>query len=102
MFGHWPAIHECVSNYFVDYQEQQPEDKTSETRWLDRVVPDGTWSGNLFDFFRKVSRKLVADLKVPFVLKGNFRQYDTLHGLYVIRWSIRWRMPTIQAEPQFW
>jgi len=77
MFGQWPAIQEGVLNYFVDYQEQ-PEDKTSETRWLDRVVPDGTWSGNLFDFFRKVSRKLVADLKVPFVLKGNFRQDDTL------------------------
>ncbi|MCD6534135.1 MAG: winged helix-turn-helix transcriptional regulator [Deltaproteobacteria bacterium] len=77
MFGKWPAIQEGVPNYFVDYQEQ-PEDKTSETRWLDRVVPDGTWSGNLFDFFRKVSRKLVADLKVPFVLKGNFRQDDTL------------------------
>ena len=77
MFGQWPAIQEGVPNYFVDYQEQ-PEDKTSETRWLDRVVPDGTWSGNLFDFFRKVSHKLVADLKVPFVLKGNFRQDDTL------------------------
>ncbi len=77
MFGQWPAIQEGVPFYFVDYQEQ-PEDKTSQTRWLDRVVPDGTWSGNLFDFFRKVSRKLVADLKVPFVLEGNFRQDDTL------------------------
>jgi predicted HTH transcriptional regulator len=76
LFGKWPAIQEGVPFYFVDYQEQ-PEDKTSQTRWLDRVVPDGTWSGNLFDFYRKVSRKLVADLKVPFVLKGNFRQDDT-------------------------
>jgi predicted HTH transcriptional regulator len=76
MFGQWPALQEGVPNYFVDYQEQ-PEDKTSQTRWLDRVVPDGAWSGNLFDFFRKISRKLVADVKVPFVLKGNFRQDDT-------------------------
>jgi len=76
LFGKWPAIQEGVPFYFVDYQEQ-PEDKASQTRWLDRVVPDGTWSGNLFDFYRKVSCKLVADLKGPFVLKGNFRQDDT-------------------------
>lgn len=76
MFGQWPALQEAVPNYFVDYQEQ-PEDKASQTRWLDRVVPDGTWPGNLFDFFRRISRKLVADLKVPFVLKGDFRQDDT-------------------------
>lgn len=76
MFGQWPALQEALSNYFADYQEQ-PEDKTSQIRWLDRVVPDGTWSGNIFDFFRKISRKMVADLKVPFVLKGNFRQDDT-------------------------
>jgi ATP-dependent DNA helicase RecG len=31
----------------------------------------------LFDFFRKVARKLVADLKVPFLLKGGVRQDDT-------------------------
>ena len=46
-------------------------------RWLDRVVPDGTWSGNVFDFYRKVIRKLTADLKVPFALKGDTRVDDT-------------------------
>ena len=75
MFGQWPAIQEAAPYYFVDYQEQ-PEAGT-EIRWLDRVVPDGTWSGNLFDFYRRVARKLVADLKVPFVLKGDVRQDDT-------------------------
>jgi len=62
MFGQWPAISEACPNYFLDYQEQ-PID-TTETRWLDRVVPDGSWSGNLFDFYRKVVRNLTADLKV--------------------------------------
>jgi len=76
MFGQWTAIIDTLPLYFLDYQEL-PEDKHSDTRWLDRVVPDGTWSGNLFDFFLKVSRKLVADLKIPFVLQGNFRQDDT-------------------------
>lgn len=76
MFGQWPAIMECAPLYFVDYQEQ-PDVPDTAVRWLDRVVPDGTWSGNVFDFYRKVIRKLTADLKVPFALKGDTRVDDT-------------------------
>jgi ATP-dependent DNA helicase RecG len=75
MFGRWEAIQEALPHYFLDYQER-PEAKT-ELRWVDRLVPDGTWSGNLFEFYRRVYRKLVADLKVPFALKGGRRQEDT-------------------------
>lgn len=75
MFGSWVAIQEACPHYFVDYQER-PEAKT-ERRWVDRLVPDGTWTGNLFEFYRRVYRKLVADLKVPFALKDGQRQEDT-------------------------
>ncbi|WP_324033385.1 RNA-binding domain-containing protein [Aeromonas caviae] len=75
MFGHWDAITAAVPNYFVDYQER-PEAKT-EARWVDRVCPDGTWSGNLFDFYRKVYQKLTTDLKVPFQLVEGQRKNDT-------------------------
>jgi ATP-dependent DNA helicase RecG len=75
MFGKWTSIQEGVPHYFIDYQER-PEAK-AELRWVDRLVPDGTWSGNLFDFYRRVYRKLVTDLKVPFVLKDGQRQEDT-------------------------
>ena len=51
------------------------------TRWKDRVTSSsGDWSGNLFDFIFKVLPKLQADLKVPFVLKGNQRVDDTRFG----------------------
>lgn len=76
MFGNHRPIKEAFPNYMVDYQER-PEAKT-EARWIDRLVPDGSWSGNLFDFYQKVMRKLTADLKIPFVLKGDQRQDDTL------------------------
>ena len=76
MFGRWPSIPEAFPLYFVDYQEHGP-DPDSLTRWLDRVVPDGSWSGNLYDFFRRVIRKLTADLKVPFALKDGVRIDDT-------------------------
>lgn len=75
MFGRWLAIQEAVPHYFLDYQER-PEAKT-ELRWVDRLVPDGTWTGNLFEFYRRVYRKLVVDLKVQFALKGGQRQDDT-------------------------
>ncbi|HDO1311475.1 RNA-binding domain-containing protein [Aeromonas veronii] len=75
MFGQWEAITAAAPNYFVDYQER-PEAKT-ESRWVDRVCPDGTWSGNLFDFYRKVYQKLTTDLKVPFQLVEGQRKSDT-------------------------
>jgi ATP-dependent DNA helicase RecG len=76
MFGSYRPILEAFSNYMVDYQER-PRAK-AEARWVDRIAPDGTWSGNLFDFYHKVIRKLTADLKVPFVLEGDQRQDETL------------------------
>lgn len=75
MFGNWAAIQDAVPHYFVDYQER-PEGKT-ELRWVDRLCPDGSWTGNLFEFYRRVYRKLIADLKVPFSLKDGQRQDDT-------------------------
>ncbi len=75
MFGSHPAIQEVFPNYMLDYQER-PEAKT-ERRWVDRVTLDGSWSGNLYDFYRKVYRKLTSELKVPFELKQGLRQEDT-------------------------
>ena len=76
MFGKLRAIKEVFPNYMLDYQER-PEAKT-EARWIDRVTLDGSWSGNLFDFYRQVIRKLTADIKVPFQLEGDQRLDDTL------------------------
>lgn len=76
MFGEGQAILEAAPLLFLDYQEL-PAFDDGETRWIDRIVPDGTWSGNLYDFYRKVAPRLMADLKVPFVLKGDTRQDDT-------------------------
>lgn len=75
MFGKLPAIQEAFPNYMLDYQER-PEAK-AEHRWIDRLTLDGSWSGNLFDFYRQVIRKLTADIKIPFALKGDQRQDDT-------------------------
>lgn len=75
MFGRAEVIRDALPNYMVDFQER-PEAKT-EHRWIDRLVPDGSWSGNVYDFFRRVYQKLTADLKVPFQLQDGQRVEDT-------------------------
>ena len=67
MFGKQPSILEALPFYLIDYQERQPGDERQ--RWIDRVTTDGTWSGNLFDFYRRVQLKLTADLKIPFAFR---------------------------------
>jgi len=76
MFGKLRPILEAVPHYLVDYQERRPEDDDG-TRWVDRITTDGTWSGNLYDFFQIVIQKLYRDLKVPFKLAGPSRIDDT-------------------------
>jgi len=75
MFGRFTAIQEELPNYMLDYQER-PEART-ERRWIDRVTLDGKWSGNVYDFYRKVYLKLTADLKVPFQLEKGERKDET-------------------------
>jgi predicted HTH transcriptional regulator len=86
MFGKMISIQEEFPNFMLDYQER-PEART-ENRWIDRVTLDGKWSGNLFDFYTKVIKKLTADLKVPFKLEGDKRQdrtpiHDALREAFV-------------------
>ncbi len=83
MFGKHHSIHEAIPNYMVDYQEKESDN--SETRWIDRVVTDGTWSGNLFGFYTKVLRKLYSNLKVPFRLEESSQRIDETHVHVALR-----------------
>lgn len=75
MFGYHTTIQEAFPNYMLDYQER-PEAK-NDRRWIDRVTLDGSWSGNLYDFYRRVYPKLTEGLKIPFELQGDQRIEDT-------------------------
>ncbi len=77
MFGRLPSILDAVPHYVVDYQERSAI--SPEKRWLDRVTTDGTWSGNLFDFYRRVYPKLTSGLKVPFRLLHGNKRVDENH-----------------------
>lgn len=75
MFGKGIAIRDRFSNLMMDYRDESHT--TDDMRWSDRVTYDGTWENNLFNFFMKVSPKLSADLKKPFVLDNQQRVDDT-------------------------
>lgn len=75
MFGWMSTIQEALPNYMLDYQER-PEARI-ERRWVDRITLDGKWSGNLYDFYRKVYLKLTSELKVPFSLEKGERKDET-------------------------
>ncbi len=78
MFGRWSAIQEHLPNWKLDFREiaRDSADDGSSPRWIDRVVPDGTWSGNLFSFYRRVMPKLTDGLKVPFRVSPDLTRQD--------------------------
>ena len=58
MFGREEAIRDpaAVPAFQLDYRERLGE--ASDVRWTDRVTLDGTWEGNLFQFYQRVMLRL--------------------------------------------
>jgi len=72
-FGDFVTILRVLPDFFLDYRERL----SGDTRWTDRVCSsDGTWSGNVFDFFFRVHPRLTADLKVPFAMRDAVTRID--------------------------
>lgn len=76
MFGRFEALRDALPGFHVDYRERMSDDPA--VRWTDRVVPDGTWENNLFQFYLRVMQRLSGDLKIPFQLDRElYRKDDT-------------------------
>lgn len=74
MFGEERSITDEFPKYFLDYREKISID----IRWDYRLISsDGTWSGNIFDFYFKVINRITDNLNVPFRLVNGVRQDDT-------------------------
>ncbi len=70
MFGVEKSITDYFPHYFLDYREKLSDNPGQ--RWSNRITSqDGTWSGNLFDFYFKVIGKITSDIDVPFQLEGD-------------------------------
>ena len=76
MFGKEEVLREILPHYHVDYREKLSDDP--DIRWTDRLTMDGTWAGNLLQFYLRVIQRLSADLKLPFQLDADlFRKGET-------------------------
>lgn len=74
MFGQEYLITNEYPEFFLDYREKLDP----SVRWTDRVqTQSGDFSGNVFDFYTRVYRKLTADFKVPFKLENGIRVDET-------------------------
>ena len=74
MFGDERAIIDEFPKYFLDYREKMSDD----VRWDYRIISsEGTWSGNIYDFYFKIINKITDDLNVPFKLVNGIRQEET-------------------------
>ena len=74
MFGKERRITKVYPEYFLDYREHMEPD----IRWTDRISSqEPEWSGNVFDFYSRVSAKLLLDLKKPFKLVNQVRVDET-------------------------
>lgn len=83
MFGREQSIRDpaAVPGFQLDYRERFSEDPA--IRWTDRLTLDGTWEGNLFQFYQRVIVKLSSGpgVKTPFQIdsEGYRRATTPLH-----------------------
>ena len=72
MFGFEHQIVRELPFYFLDYRETG-----TARRWDDRLTSsDGDWSGNVLDFWLRVSQKLSSMLRRPFNLDARMMRVD--------------------------
>lgn len=80
MFSEERVITEVLPHYFLEYRDDTHA--FGDERWSDRVTSqDGTWTGNLHDFYFMVMPRLTSGLQIPFQLQGTVRHDETaVHG----------------------
>ena len=66
LFGKGLSIREEFPDLNLDYLDKR--DLIGDQRWSDRLTIDFAWENNLYNFYTRVLRKIVDDLKRPFKL----------------------------------
>ena len=66
LFGKGLSIREVFPALNFDYLDKR--DLIGDQRWSDRLTIDFNWENNLYNFYTRVLRKIVDDLKRPFRL----------------------------------
>lgn len=85
MFGQQRSILDRLPHYHLDYQQLPVAAGGDTPRWIDRVTLDGTWSGNLFDFYMRVFPRLRDGLQLRFQLGGDQHRRDDTPQVQALR-----------------
>lgn len=75
MFGKGEAVQDCFPTFMLDYIDKA--NTPPDVRWNDRVVFDGTWELNLYNFAAIVMPKITRDIEKSFQMNGVIREDDT-------------------------
>ncbi len=82
MFGEEWRIMAEFPHYFLDYRQELNPDE----RWQMRIMSqDDSWSGNVFDFYRRVFNNMKQAIKVPFKLDENSERVDETEAHEALR-----------------
>ena len=84
MFGKHDSIIEMWPSFQLDYFEYENTTDIN-ARWDDRLTNDGTWAGNLYEFFFLVLAKLQTWVRRPFGLNRDMTRRDETSAHIAIR-----------------
>ena len=84
MFGKYDSINEMWPSFQLDYFEYENTTDIN-ARWDDRLTNDGTWAGNLYEFFFLVLAKLRTWARRPFELNRDMTRRDETSAHIAIR-----------------
>lgn len=85
MFGEEWRIMAEFPHYFLDYRQELGTDE----RWQGRITSqDDSWSGNVFDFYRRVFNNMKQAINVPFKLDENSQRVDETEAHDALREAI--------------
>ncbi len=80
VFGKNETIKEQFPHYHLDYFDKSV---VTEERWSERIVYDGTWEPNLYNFFFLVINRLHNSLPNKFEMKSNSIEREDYSELYI-------------------
>ena len=74
MFGKTETFNDLYNHVNFDYRNET--NLFGDMRWSDRVIENGLWEKNIYNFITKVYPKVVSEFEVPFQMKDSLQRID--------------------------
>lgn len=74
MFGKTETFNDLYHHVNFDYRNET--NLFGDMRWSDRVIENGLWEKNIYNFITKVYPKVVSEFEVPFQMMDSLQRID--------------------------